>query len=86
MPGLLKRKLFIQARRTSYGESPTIQVTEHEFKTDAFTTYVTLGTTVVEFADPCLTNEQFEELRSDELSKLKAKIMADAKKQCEALT
>tara|TARA_R110000850_G_scaffold265808_1_gene395866 strand:- start:302 stop:559 length:258 start_codon:yes stop_codon:yes gene_type:complete len=85
MSGLLKRKLFIQAVST-FNRQHEIQLNRHEYPSDAITTYITVGTTEVEFKDPKLTDEQFQELRNNQLEQLKSEIMETAKKQCEALT
>ena len=85
MSGLLKRKLFIQAV-SIFDKQHEIQLNRHEYQSDAITTYITLDTMEVEFEDPQLTDEQFQELRANQLEQLKSEIMETAKKQCEALT
>lgn len=83
MSNLLKRKLFIQA--VSCGTVPRIQISETEYESTSFISYVTLGTTEVEFEDPCLTDEQFAILKAEQLDQLKSKIMLTAQQQCDAL-
>ncbi len=85
MSNLLKRKLFVQAV-SIFDKQHEIQLNRHEYPSDAITTYITLDTIEVEFEDPQLTDEQFQELRTNQLEQLKAEIMENAKKQCEALT
>ena len=84
MSSLLKRKLFIQA--VSYSAGPIkVQVSEMEFQSSGFVTYVTLGTTDIEFECDVPTIEQFTASKAEQLKQLKDTIMQNAQKQCDAL-
>lgn len=80
----MKIKMFIQAM-SLFDRPHEIQLNRFELKSDQVSTYITLGTTNVEFECEELTDEQFLSMKKEQIAKVKAKIMQDAQDQCDKL-
>ena len=85
MSNLLKRELFIQAVVIGDSEDFKIQVSETEYQSSAFITYINLGKTSVQFECNEITVEDIKEFKKTQLQQLKDNIMATAEKQCNDL-
>ena len=83
MSKLLKRKLYVQA--ISFGGEFKISLHERELPSTGYMTAITLNTIEVEFEKPTETQEDFKRMKVEQLAAVKAKIMHDAKIQCDAL-
>ena len=83
MSELLKRKLYVQA--VSFGGDFIISLHENEMPSTSYMTAITLNTIEVEFEEPTETQEDFKRMKVEQLAAVKAKIMRDAKIQCDAL-
>tara|TARA_R110000850_G_scaffold143345_1_gene265669 strand:- start:1319 stop:1576 length:258 start_codon:yes stop_codon:yes gene_type:complete len=83
MSELLKRTLYVQA--ISFGNEFSIALQEQELPSNGYMTAITLNTIEVEFEEPTETQEDFKRMKGEQLAAVKAKIMHDAKIQCDAL-
>lgn len=83
MSNLLERTMHVQA--ISYGGDFTIQLYEQEMKSTSFMTAITLDSFKVEFEAPKQTQADFHQMKSEQLTELKAQIMKNAEDQCKAL-
>jgi hypothetical protein len=83
MSKLLKRTLYVQA--VSFGGEFTVSLHEQELPSTGYMTAITLNTIEVEFEKPTETQEDFKRMKVEQLAAVKAKIMHDAKIQCDAL-
>tara|TARA_R110000772_G_scaffold123063_5_gene229275 strand:- start:3603 stop:3860 length:258 start_codon:yes stop_codon:yes gene_type:complete len=83
MSKLLKRKLYVQA--ISFCGEFKVRLQETELTSCSLMTAITLNTIEVEFEAPTETQEDFKRMKGEQLAAVKAKIMHDAKIQCDAL-
>lgn len=69
----------------SFGGDFKISLQEDELSSNNLMTAITLNTIKVEFEAPTETQEDFKRMKGEQLAAVKAKIMHDAKIQCDAL-
>ena len=69
----------------SFGGDFIISLHENEMPSTSYMTAITLNTIEVEFEEPTETQEDFKRMKGEQLAAVKAKIMHDAKIQCDAL-
>lgn len=77
-------KMFVQAC-SLFGRPHEIQLNRFEQFSNITAFYITLNTVDIEFECEELTDDQFQEMRTAQIAKTKAKIMQDAQDQCDRL-